>query len=107
MAAVPVPSHASSAKLYRFAPTRELRADYDAVVPVASRARKCTRDLREYLKRREEDIAIDELLFVANPTPCLPSGIENEYPIRLPSVQPPSDAGCGEEDRSADSHLTL
>ena len=42
-------------KLYRFAPTRELRADYDALVPTTVKARKHAKELREYLKRREQE----------------------------------------------------
>lgn len=52
MATVPV---ASSNKLYRFPPTRDLRADYDSLVPTTVKARKHAKELREYLKRREED----------------------------------------------------
>ena len=49
---------ASGGKLYRFPPTRELHADYDAVVPAAIRGRKRARELEQYLRlRNEEEVA--------------------------------------------------
>ena len=45
----------SSGKLYRFPPTRELRTDYEAVVPATQRRRKHAKELDDYLRRREEE----------------------------------------------------
>ena len=48
--------NASSGKSHRFAPTRELHADYNTIVPATDRDRKYTRELREFLKRSDEDV---------------------------------------------------
>ena len=50
MAAVP-----AGAKLHRFAPTRELIADYETVVPANVRSREKTRVLRRFLKQTEDE----------------------------------------------------
>lgn len=50
-----VPASVSSSKLYRFAPTRQLHADYEAVVPATIRDGNNTRVLREFLRLREEE----------------------------------------------------
>ena len=44
----------SSAKLYRFPPTRELLTDNDAVVPPAQGRGRHARELEDYLRRRQE-----------------------------------------------------
>lgn len=75
-------SSAGSSKLYRFPPTRELQTDYDAIVPTNNIHRKPTRELKEYLKQREDE----EL------TEC-----ERDYPVTIPSVNIPTDTGCREE----------
>ena len=50
MAAVP-----AGAKLHRFAPTRELIADYETVVPANVRSGEKTRVLRRFLKQTEDE----------------------------------------------------
>ena len=45
---------AAGAKLHRFAPTRELIADYDSVVPTNVRSGEKTRVLRRFLKQTED-----------------------------------------------------
>ena len=49
----------SSAKLYRFPPTRELQTDYDAVVPSVRGRGRHVRELEDYLRRREHEVAVD------------------------------------------------
>lgn len=83
MAAVPS-ACASSSKSYRFAPTRELRASYETVVPATVRHEAKTTALGEYLKLREEENT---------------NGEEKDYPILLPPVDTPADVERG-EDRS-------
>ena len=46
---------ANSSKVYRFAPTRALRASYDAVVPEALKSGDKTGALRDILKLREQE----------------------------------------------------
>lgn len=91
-------SSAGSSKLYRFPPTRELQTDYDAIVPTNNIHRKPTRELKEYLKQREDeeltgkmiDTALVIFLFVV-------SECERDYPVTIPSVNIPTDTGCREE----------
>ena len=56
MAAVPV-----GAKLHRFAPTRELTADYESVVPANVRSGEKTRVLRQFLKQRDDESVTGEM----------------------------------------------
>jgi hypothetical protein len=72
----------SSAKLYRFPPTRELQTDYDAVVPAVRGRGRHVRELEDYLRRREHEVAVDEA--------------EREYPVIVPPVEILTDVDCTE-----------
>jgi hypothetical protein len=82
----------SSAKLYRFPPTRELQTDYDAVVPAVRGRGRHVRELEDYLRRREHEVAVDEA--------------EREYPVIVPPVEILTDVDCT-ENRFGDSNSPL
>lgn len=102
MAALPSAS-AGTSKSYRFAPTRELRASYETVVPVTFRHDSKTTALGEYLKLKEEETTNGEMTrySTARDAHVITTlvGEEKEYPVLLPPVDTPVDVECG-EDRS-------
>lgn len=94
----------SVAKLYRFPPTRELRTDYDTVVPAAQGRRRCARELEEYLRRREE-AAVDGENFTSiatceettvSPVYVTETEVERDYPVIVPPVEVSTDVGSEE-----------
>lgn len=91
----------SVAKLYRFPPTRELRTDYDTVVPAAQGRRRCARELEEYLRRREEAAVDGENLTTSMATSLhlvfvTETEVERDYPVIVPPVEVSTDVGSEE-----------